>query len=108
MYAIRSYYAADAEPLTYGYYRRVKKGAAPKNAPTYLDKDKLSALAGKADATSDALYKCPACGYIYNAAVGDPDHGVPAGTSFEEVPDDWVCPLCGTSKSDFYLLENQI
>ncbi|MDO4896801.1 MAG: FAD-dependent oxidoreductase [Moraxella sp.] len=44
---------------------------------------------------------CRACGYIYDEALGDPEDGLPAGTRFEDIPDDWVCPLCGVSKSDF-------
>jgi len=44
-------------------------------------------------------YVCPICGYIYDPEEGDPDHGVPAGTPFEDVPDDWVCPYCGATKS---------
>jgi rubredoxin len=46
-------------------------------------------------------YVCDVCGYIYDPAQGDPDGGVKAGTSFEKVPADWVCPMCGASKSDF-------
>jgi rubredoxin len=46
-------------------------------------------------------YLCTACGYIYDPAVGDPDNGVSNGTSFEAVPSDWVCPLCGVPKEDF-------
>ncbi|HCM27239.1 MAG: Rubredoxin [Treponema sp. GWB1_62_6] len=46
-------------------------------------------------------YICDVCGYIYDPSVGDPDGGVKAGTSFESLPDDWVCPMCGASKSDF-------
>lgn len=46
-------------------------------------------------------YQCSVCGYIYNPAVGDPDHGVPAGTAFEQLPPDWVCPVCGADKSQF-------
>jgi rubredoxin len=44
---------------------------------------------------------CTACGYIYDPEVGDPDSGVSPGTSFEDLPDDWVCPLCGVGKELF-------
>jgi rubredoxin---NAD+ reductase len=47
---------------------------------------------------------CDACGYIYNEADGDPDSGLAPGTRFEDIPDDWMCPLCGLSKSDLRLL----
>jgi len=46
-------------------------------------------------------YVCDVCGYIYDPAVGDPDNGVAAGTPFEKLPDDWVCPMCGASKESF-------
>ncbi|MBQ2413906.1 MAG: rubredoxin [Rikenellaceae bacterium] len=46
-------------------------------------------------------YQCPACPYVYDPAVGDPENGVPAGTPFEELPQDWVCPICGLPASDF-------
>jgi len=46
-------------------------------------------------------YKCNVCGYIYDPAKGDPDNGVPSGTSFDKVPDNWVCPECGAPKSEF-------
>lgn len=46
-------------------------------------------------------YICNACGYIYNEADGDPDSGLPAGTRFNDIPDDWACPLCGVTKADF-------
>jgi rubredoxin len=46
-------------------------------------------------------YICNACGYVYDPAVGDPDNGVNPGTAFEDLPDDWVCPLCGVPKSEF-------
>lgn len=46
-------------------------------------------------------YICMICGYIYNPAVGDPDGGIAPGTAFEDIPDDWFCPDCGTTKEDF-------
>ncbi|ABR34440.1 MULTISPECIES: rubredoxin [Clostridium] len=50
-------------------------------------------------------YVCTVCGYIYDPAVGDSDNGVNPGTKFEDIPDDWVCPLCGVPKSDFEKVE---
>jgi rubredoxin len=44
---------------------------------------------------------CTICGYIYDPAVGDDEGGIPAGTSFEDLPDDWTCPICGAGKDDF-------
>ena len=46
-------------------------------------------------------YVCDVCGYVYDPAEGDPDNGVAAGTPFDQVPGDWVCPLRGASKDDF-------
>lgn len=46
-------------------------------------------------------YRCTLCSYIYDPAQGDPDNGVDPGTSFDDVPDDWVCPDCGAGKDDF-------
>ncbi len=46
-------------------------------------------------------YICTACGYVYDPEKGDPDSGIAPGTSFEDIPDDWVCPLCGVAKDMF-------
>ena len=46
-------------------------------------------------------YVCAACGYIYDPEIGDPDSGIAPGTSFEDLPDDWACPICFVGKEDF-------
>ncbi|OIO73293.1 MAG: rubredoxin [Elusimicrobia bacterium CG1_02_37_114] len=46
-------------------------------------------------------WKCTICGYIYDPAVGDTEHGINPGTKFENLPDDWVCPECGAPKDQF-------
>ena len=46
-------------------------------------------------------YRCMICDYIYDPAIGDRDSGIAAGTLFEDIPDDWVCPVCGADKSNF-------
>ena len=46
-------------------------------------------------------WECTACGYIYDPERGDPENGIDPGTSFEDLPDDWVCPQCGVSKEFF-------
>jgi len=46
-------------------------------------------------------YTCDVCGYVYDPEEGDTDSGVPAGTAFEDIPDDWTCPVCGAAKSEF-------
>ena len=45
-------------------------------------------------------YECP-CGYVYDPEVGDPDGGIAPGTAFEDIPEDWVCPICGLGKDAF-------
>ena len=77
------------EPLTYSYYRQVKKGVAPKNAPTYIDKSKLEVKT----AASAKKFKCVVCGYIYDESV--------EAVKFTDLPDDWICPVCGSEKSEF-------
>ena len=57
------------------------------------------------EATADVRpyrkYECVICGHIYDEAEGEPDSGLPPGTRFEDIPDDWECPVCGVSKKDY-------
>jgi len=46
-------------------------------------------------------YRCTICGYIYDPEIGDPDSGVQPGTAFEDIPNSWVCPVCGAPKDVF-------
>jgi rubredoxin len=46
-------------------------------------------------------WECTICGYIYDPAIGDPEHDIKAGTPFEALPKDWVCPVCGAAKDQF-------
>ena len=55
----------------------------------------------KKEAPKKAKYRCTVCGYIYDPEAGDPDGGIAPGTPFDEIPDDWVCPVCGAAKSEF-------
>lgn len=50
-------------------------------------------------------YICNICNWEYDPQVGDPDSGIEAGTPFEAIPDDWVCPICGVGKADFSVVE---
>lgn len=52
-------------------------------------------------------YLCSICGYVYNPAKGDPDSGIDAETKWEDVPDDWECPVCGASKDKFKKLKKK-
>jgi flavin reductase (DIM6/NTAB) family NADH-FMN oxidoreductase RutF/rubredoxin len=89
------------KPLTYAYYQEVKKGKASKNAPTYKG-DTMEPLPEKPkEETKLKKYECGICGYIYDPEKGDSEGNIPAGTPFEKLPDDWTCPVCGASKSEF-------
>jgi len=89
---------SEEKCLTYEYYHQVKRGTTPKAAPSYIGEKK--------EATPKmAKYECTVCGYIYDPEVGDPDGNIKPGTPFEEIPDDWVCPVCGASKSEFKKVE---
>jgi flavin reductase (DIM6/NTAB) family NADH-FMN oxidoreductase RutF/rubredoxin len=88
----------EGEPMTYAYYHQVKRGTTPKTAPTYIEEKK--------EATAKmSKYKCQVCGYIYNPELGDPDGKIKPGTPFEDLPDDWTCPVCGASKDQFDKLD---
>jgi rubredoxin len=52
-----------------------------------------------------AKYKCTICGYVYDEEKGDPENNIQAGTRFENLPEDWICPICGAPREQFELLE---
>lgn len=83
---------AGKEPLTYANYRKIRKAAAPKNAPTYIDKSKLESDKPKVEILKK--YECADCGYVYDEAEEK--------EKFADLPDDWVCPLCGAAKREFF------
>jgi len=80
------------EPMSYAYYHQVKRGATPRTAPSYIEKKEVVKM---------SKYECTLCGYIYDPELGDPDGGIKPGTPFEEIPDDWKCPVCGAAKDEF-------
>jgi len=88
------------KPLTYNYYREVYKAFSPKNSPTYIEKEKIELLTGVINQQAE-VWQCQLCHYEYEAAKGDPISGIAPGTSFLDLPDDWVCPICGAVKSMF-------
>jgi len=88
----------EGEIMTYDYYHQVKRGTTPKTAPVYVEEKKEEAIKAP-------KYRCTVCGYIYDPELGDPDGGIKPGTPFEEIPDDWVCPVCGASKDKFEKIE---
>lgn len=79
---------SNNEPMTYAYYHKEIKGKAPKEAPTYVeDKEEEVVMEEKNQ------YKCKICGYVHDENK--------SSTKFDELPDDWKCPICGRPKSDF-------
>ena len=84
----------DEPCMTYEYYHQIKRGVTPKTAPSYIEETKT-------EAPGSGKYRCTVCGWIYDPELGDPDGGIAPGTPFEQVPDDWVCPVCGAAKSAF-------
>lgn len=94
----------EADPMTYAYYRTVKGGRTAKTAPTYVEKAAEKHVNRRGGSVMEK-YECTVCGYIYDPAKGDPNSGVNEGTSFDDVPSDWVCPVCGAGKEDFKKLE---
>lgn len=84
----------EGTPLTYIAYRMKKGGGTPKTAPTHREEPRTTT-------ETTGRYRCKVCGYIYDPALGDPQNGVPPGTPFQNLPDDWVCPMCNAPKSEF-------
>ena len=80
-------------PMTYNFYHHELKGKTPKGAVTYQKEEKKGEIKMK--------YVCNVCGYVYDESVGDPEHGIPAGTAWKDVKEDWVCPVCGVGKDQF-------
>jgi len=86
--------------MTYEYYHQIKGGKTPKAAATYVEEKKTEVKPGKVKAKT-GQYRCTVCGYVYEPEKGDPDSGVKPGTPFADIPDGWVCPVCGAEKRYF-------
>jgi flavin reductase (DIM6/NTAB) family NADH-FMN oxidoreductase RutF/rubredoxin len=101
------------EPLTYEYYREKYRMLAPKNAPTFIEKEKLDrevepevvkiteSTPVKGNVSDFGTYTCKICGFQYNPEEGDPTAGIPPGTPFEDLPEDYRCPICNAAKNYF-------
>jgi flavin reductase (DIM6/NTAB) family NADH-FMN oxidoreductase RutF/rubredoxin len=87
---------AGGPTLTYDYYSNIMKGKSSKNAPTYIPKEETPPKT-----EIGVNYTCDICGYVYAPSNGDPEHGIKPGTTFEDLPSDWSCPVCGADKSHF-------
>jgi len=110
---------SQEDALTYAYYREKFKMLAPRNAPTYIEKEKLEEEEGakekeaqaaeepeqetqKNETESDSSsFTCSICGFQYNPEEGDPTAGIPPGTPFEDLPEDYKCPICNAGKDYF-------
>ncbi len=88
---IRSLWNPDEETLA----------AVPALVSSLLGIEEAPVANEKGDTTAMSKYECDPCGYIYDPAVGDPDNGIAPGTAFEDLPDDWECPVCGAGKEVF-------
>ena len=90
------------KPMTYSYYREVLCGKTPPTAPSHIPAacETDAGSNGKEESTMQK-YVCNVCGYVYDPEKGDPDGGIEPGTAFEDIPEDWVCPVCGVGKDQF-------
>lgn len=104
---------SDEEPLTYQYYREKYKMYSPKNSPTYIEKSFLEAepVVSPTEIKEEEpehehifdgqSYVCLICGFTYNPEEGDPSMSIAPGTPFEDLPEDYKCPICNASKEYF-------
>lgn len=111
---------SDDAPLTYAYYREKYKMLSPKNSPTYLEREKLeeekaAELQSRSQVKAEEPVQveggpqkpeaearvCVICGYVYDPEKGDPTRDIPPGTPFEELPEDYRCPICNATKEYF-------
>jgi rubredoxin/flavin reductase (DIM6/NTAB) family NADH-FMN oxidoreductase RutF len=92
----------QGKALTYEHYHLDKCGTTPDTAPTFIQNE------GKDNKCVDLpKYRCTVCNYVYNPAKGDVDGGIPPGTAFDDIPDSWVCPICGVGKSQFVKVDEE-
>lgn len=105
---------SDEEPLTYALYREKYKMLSPKNSPTYIESEKLESEGSDATkqkseskeeekdkGNSMDSFTCTICGFQYDPEEGDPTAGIPPGTPFEDLPEDYKCPICNAGKEYF-------
>jgi len=100
-------------PMTYAYYREVLRGKTPPTAPTYrvsaaaadrglVEAERMpSEAAPREGEVRMKKYVCEVCGWIYDPEEGDSNAGIDPGVAFEDLPDDYVCPVCGAGKDQF-------
>lgn len=103
-------FLSEEEPLTYRWYREKYKMFSPKHSPTFQDpvepREEGRQTTGldipePAKATGDSPRVCVICGFVYDPEKGDPTLGIPPGTTFDELPEDYRCPICNATKEYF-------
>jgi flavin reductase (DIM6/NTAB) family NADH-FMN oxidoreductase RutF/rubredoxin len=103
---------AEGEPLTYRYYRKKFRMVSPVHAPTYIENEKLhpqnvsekqpaADIPGTSQEDDNEPYICAICGHIYRPEEGDPSVGIPPGTPFNKLPEEYRCPICNAGKDYF-------
>ncbi len=104
---------SDEEPLTYSYYREKYKMLSPKNSPTYIEKSLLEEeedsikeqkeepAKEEIEPSAEDKHICTICGFVYDPEEGDPTAGIEPGTPFEDLPEDYKCPICNATKEYF-------
>ena len=85
---------SDLTCMTYEHYHQVKRGTTPPSAPSYVPPEIASPSAS-------VKYRCSVCGWVYDPELGDEQGGIKPGTPFEQLPEDWTCPVCGAAKDAF-------
>jgi rubredoxin/flavin reductase (DIM6/NTAB) family NADH-FMN oxidoreductase RutF len=92
----------EGVPMTYNYYQEVLRGKTPPTAPSFKAPQTVCETdESPREEKKMKKYVCNVCGYVYDPQVGDPDGGIAPGTAFEDIPEDWVCPVCGVGKDQF-------
>lgn len=86
---------SEDDPMTYAFYHEIKRGITPRSAPTYSTSERQE------ERRNMMKYRCKICGYIYDPEKGDTGSGIEPGVPFEQLPETWICPICGATKDNF-------
>ena len=86
---------SEDDPITYAFYHEIKRGITPRSAPTYSTSERQE------ERRNMMKYRCKICGYIYDPEKGDTGSGIEPRVPFEQLPETWICPICGATKDNF-------